>query len=108
MAVRGKVGLANQLELDNDYTVTVTCISKEDKSNSDGSVDRTFKCQLFAPEQFDGEEVQTEQGGKSLSQRQRSALFVFWNEKTDKIVPFEKYYELYMEKKIDEIKEKLD
>jgi len=106
MSVRGKVGLAQELELDSDYTVTVTCLSEELKSNSDGSFDKVYKCQLFAPEEFDGEEVDTNKGGKSLSERQRSALFVYWKqEKID--IPFSKYYEIYMEKKIDEIKEKI-
>lgn len=107
LAVRGKVGLANELTLDSDYTVTVTCVEISDKSNSDGSIDRIFKCQLFAPAEFDGEEVTTTNGGKSLSERQRSALFVYWKECTDQKVPFNKYYELYMEKKIEDIKEKL-
>lgn len=107
MSVRGKVGLAQELELDNDYTVTVTCVEQADKSNSDGSIDRTFKCQLFAPEQFDGQEVTTTGEGKTLSQRLRNCLFVYWKEVTDQKVPFDRYYEAFMEKKMAEIKEKL-
>jgi len=107
MSVRGKVGLATELELDNDYTVTVTCMGVEDKSNADSTIDRTFKCQLFAPEEFDGQEITTTGEGKTLSQRLRNCLFVYWKECTPQTVPFDKYYELYMDKKINEIKEKL-
>ena len=43
---------------------------------------------------------------KTKSQRLRSTLFVYW--KQNKVTtPFPAYYDTYMEKKIDEIKDKL-
>jgi hypothetical protein len=109
MAVRGKVGLTNELELDHDYTVTVACEKKEDSSNADGSVDRTFKCKLFLPEPTDHNiDDWKELAGKSRSLRHRNLLFRYWENKTDKSVPFEKYYDLYYDKKDQEIIDKLD
>jgi hypothetical protein len=108
MAVRGKVGVDQELQLDEDYTVTVNCVEKSDKSNADGTIDRTFKCQLFATssEAENIDDIKKE-SGPSLSQRQRAALFVYYKQENIQ-VPFDKYYELYMTKEIEKIKEKLN
>lgn len=47
-------------------------------------------------------------GGKSTSERLHSVLFVYWNTKTDKVKTFEAFRKEYLEKVINNIKEKLD
>ena len=44
---------------------------------------------------------------KSPSQRLRAVLFVYWNECTDKKVPFDTYWKMWIEKKVSEIKQTL-
>ncbi len=45
---------------------------------------------------------------KSLSERLRGVLYVYWNEKTDKTQSFDEFRKVYMEKIIGNIKDKLD
>lgn len=52
-------------------------------------------------------EVAPEFSGKSPSQRLRSTLFVYWEKNTDKKIPFNQFYESWIEKKLIEIKEYL-
>ncbi len=47
-------------------------------------------------------------GQKSTSERLYAVLFVYWNTKTDKVQDFETFRKNYMEKIINNIKEKLD
>lgn len=106
ISVRGKTGTITDLNMGDDVTVTVTVVEISDRDNNNGTVDRTFKCQLFAPEEWDGKTVELKRGKMSLSQEQRWELQRYWEEKTDKSVPFNMYYSKYMQKKIDEIREK--
>ncbi len=53
-------------------------------------------------------EVQEFEGQKSTSERLYNVLFVYWNTKTDKVVPFETFRKNYVEKIIDNVKSKLD
>lgn len=46
-------------------------------------------------------------GEKSPSQRLKSVIYVAWNEKTDKSIPFPRYYEDYMSRIIENLKDKL-
>lgn len=47
-------------------------------------------------------------GGKSTSERLLAVLYVYWNTKTDKTKPFETFRKDYLEKIIQNIKDKLD
>lgn len=47
-------------------------------------------------------------GEKTPSQRLKSVIYVAWNEKTDKKIPFPRYYEDYMSKLIEQLKDKLN
>lgn len=47
-------------------------------------------------------------GQKSTSERLHSVLFVYWNTKTDKTKDFETFRKGYMEKIINNVKDKLD
>lgn len=44
---------------------------------------------------------------KKPSQRLRNALYVFWAEHTNKQTPFQQFYETWIDKKIEEIKDHL-
>jgi len=44
---------------------------------------------------------------KSPSQRLRSVLFVYWKEATDKSIDFDTFYKMWIEKRIEAIKDKL-
>lgn len=47
-------------------------------------------------------------GGKSTSERLHNVLFVYWNTKTDKMKTFETFRKEYLEKVIQNVKDKLD
>lgn len=53
------------------------------------------------------DEVMEFPNDKSLSERLRSVLFVYWNEKTEKTQSFDEFRKIYMEKFISIIKDKL-
>jgi hypothetical protein len=71
---------------------------------------------VFKPEKFIEEDIITlpekydlEAGEKTPSQRLRSVLFVFWNQKRkDKGVDFDSFYKDQMEKFINSVKDKLE
>lgn len=44
---------------------------------------------------------------KSPSQRLRSVVFVYWDKMTDKKIPFDTYWKMWVEKQINNIKDKL-
>lgn len=106
LAIRGKIAIAEELNLDDDVTVTVCVQEISDKSLNDGTVDRTYRAVLFAPDEFDGKDITKQPGKMTLSQEQRWELYCGWKEKTDQSIPFEKFYQSYMRRKIDEIREK--
>lgn len=54
------------------------------------------------------DEIQEFDGQKSTSERLHAVLYVYWDTKTDKAVPFETFRKNYMEKIITNIKDKLD
>lgn len=106
--VRGKVATSEDLKLGQDIEVTVTVEKSEDADNNDGTVDRTYKCKLFAPEGGWADKVEVKKGGKSHSQRLREVLFVYYTTVLNKSPDtFNQYYDSVMEKKIQEVKDKL-
>ena len=104
--IRGKSDIEQELSSGDDVTITVTVTDVNDHDNNDGTLDRTYKAELFVPAEWDGKVVNLKGGKMSLSQEQRWELFRYWEEKTDQKIPFEKYYQAYMRKKIDEVIEK--
>ena len=44
---------------------------------------------------------------KSPSQRLRNVVYVYWEKNTSKLVPFDDYWKRWVEKLIDQMKEKL-
>jgi hypothetical protein len=52
-------------------------------------------------------EIRLEKGEKSPGQRLRAALYVYWEQRTDKKDDFELFYRRWMERAIDGIKEML-
>jgi hypothetical protein len=47
-------------------------------------------------------------GEKSLSQKERDIMFVYWKEKTDQKIPFEEWREKIIEKRIEGWKQKIN
>jgi hypothetical protein len=65
---------------------------------------------LFAQNEFDEGDVPHEDApddGKRPSQRLRAVLFIWWHQNTDQSEPFQRFYERWMEKRINSIKEEL-
>jgi hypothetical protein len=65
---------------------------------------------LFAQNEFDEGDVPHEDApddGKRPSQRLRAVLFIWWRQNTDESEPFQRFYERWMEKRINTIKEEL-
>lgn len=54
------------------------------------------------------EHIRKDTGGKSPSQRLRSSLYVMYQQKSDKSIPFEVFYGQQMEKIINSVKSNLD
>lgn len=54
------------------------------------------------------DEIQEFEGQKSTSERLHAVLYVYWNTKTDKTQDFETFRKNYMNKVIDNVKNKLD
>lgn len=52
-------------------------------------------------------EIHLEDGEKSPSQRQRAALYIWWQQRTDQVQDFELFYRRWMERSINAIKEQL-
>ena len=75
-------------------------------NNEDGPFDKVFKCKLVAPLPK-GEEVELKSSTKSRSKRHREILYRFWEQSNLK-VDFETYYNLYYDKRDEEILEKLE
>ena len=64
---------------------------------------------LTSQEQKDLESMKAEYEGKSLSERFRNVLYVYWEQKQKEAYPkFEDFYKDRMENKIEEIKKTLD
>lgn len=67
---------------------------------------------LFSENDIDKSDIPKENapefsGDKSPSQRLRSILYVYWDKCTDKTLTFNQYYDKFVQKKINEIKDKL-
>jgi hypothetical protein len=67
---------------------------------------------VFSPNELTEKDIPSEEAdsgmeGKTLAQRLRSVLYVFWAE-AGKKGNFSEFYERFMEKQIESIKEKLD
>jgi hypothetical protein len=65
---------------------------------------------LFAQNEFDEGDVPHEDApddGKRPSQRLRAVLFIWWRQNTDQSEPFQRFYESWMERRINSIKEEL-
>lgn len=105
IAVRGKTAIAEELELDQDVTVTVCVQEIADKSLNDGTVDRTYRAVLFAPDEWDGKKITVKQG-KTPSQKLRAVLFLLWKQLSVE-EPFDTWYAKKMEDIIEKFKEKL-
>jgi len=106
--VRGKVVTVSELEIGDDITVTVTIEKSELSDNNDGTFDLTYKAKLFAPGEFDGKEITIVKGGKSISKRIRSALFIYYTQVLKKDESgFDDYYEKVEGARLEKILEKL-
>jgi hypothetical protein len=62
---------------------------------------------LFAQNEFDEGDIEAPDDGKRPSQRLRACLFIWWRTNTDQSEPFQRFYERWMEKRINAIKEEL-
>lgn len=108
LQIRGKLNINNELENGQDVTVTVTVDEISDKDLNNGTYKRTYKALLFAPEAFDGVEVEFAKDQRSHV-LMRNAIFGYWNKcvETNKTsLPFNKFYEKYIERSVEEINTK--
>jgi hypothetical protein len=65
---------------------------------------------LFSQNEFDEGDIPADDApddGKRPSQRLRAVLFIWWRQNTDQSEPFQRFYERWMEKRINSIKEEL-
>lgn len=108
LQVRGKLNINNDLENGQDVTVTVTVDEISDKDLNNGAYRRTYKALLFAPEEFDGVQVEYAKDQRA-SVLTRNALFGYWNkcvELNKTTLTFNKFYEGYMNRVVEEINTK--
>jgi hypothetical protein len=104
----GKVATNEDLEMGQDIEVTLSVIEISDKDRYDGTVDRYYKAKLFTPEGGWADKVSVKQEAKSPSQRLREVLFVYFTSVlSGSPNDFNAYYEKVMDKKIQEVKDKL-
>lgn len=66
-----------------------------------------FQEQDYKMDELELEEIRKDTGGKSPSQRMRGVLFILY-QKSGQSVPFEVFYANYMEKMIEQLKDKID
>ena len=65
-----------------------------------------FQEQDYRQDELDLDEIRKDTGGKSPSQRMRSVLFILYKE-SGQSVPFETFYANYMDKMIEQLKDKI-
>ena len=110
---RRHIQISGKCEIDQDlknidYQVSVTPKKIELVNNEDGTFDKVFKCKLVSPLPK-GEEVELKSITKSRSKRHRNIVYRYWEQEQNKLkVDFETYYNLYYDKRDEEILEKLE
>jgi hypothetical protein len=66
---------------------------------------------LFAQNEFDEGDIPADEApddGKRPSQRLRAVLFIWWRTNTDQSEPFQRFYERWMERRIQAVKDELN